>query len=175
MSFKKEFNSIWQVWQELQSTGAIPTRFGTTVLSTSLYSYNFLHKRCIEIKFLPISSTVYFAPEELDFVSVHLKSFSVCPVKFVYCSGAILTTENLLSSSARFWHAYSWPLVDWYCCVWNRLLHTLVLVSVVCALMFLSYKRNKKARPAGYSDDHDCLLNHFICGVGIAPPDCTQI
>ena len=58
----------------LQSTGAILTRFGL-VLHTSLYSCNFLCERRIEIKFLPISSTVYFAPEELDFVSVRLKSF----------------------------------------------------------------------------------------------------
>ena len=89
-------------WFTLQSTGAIPTRFGVTVLSTSLYSCNFLRELRIEIKFLPISSTVYFAPEELDFASVRLKSFSVCPVKFVYRSRAISTAENLLSSAARF-------------------------------------------------------------------------
>ena len=125
------------------------TRFGVTVLSTSLYSCNFLRERRIEIKFLPISSTVYFAPDELDFVSVRLKSFSVCPVKFVYRSGAISTAENLLSSAARFRRAYSWSLEDWYCCVRNRLLHTLVLVSFLCALLFLSCKRNKKVRLAG--------------------------
>ena len=78
------------------------------MLSTSLYSCNFLRERRIEIKFLPISSTVYFAPEELDFVSVRLKRFPVCSVKFVYHSGAIFTAENLLSSAARFRRAYSW-------------------------------------------------------------------
>ena len=133
----------------LQSTGAIPTRFDVTVLSTSLYSCNFLHKRRIEIKCLLISSTVYFAPEELDFESVCLKSFSVRPVKFVNRSGAISTAKICCRQPLTSRRAYSWSLEDWYCCVRNRLLHTLVLVSVVCALLFLSYKRNKKVRPAG--------------------------
>ena len=86
----------------VQSTGAISTCFGVTVLSTSLYSCNFLHECCIEIKFLPISSTVYFAPEELDFCIGMLEEFSVRPVKFVNRHGAISTTENLLSSAACF-------------------------------------------------------------------------
>ena len=66
------------------------------------YSCNFLHERRIEIKFLPISSTVYCAPEELDFVSVCLKNFSVRPITFVNRRKAILTAENLLLSAARF-------------------------------------------------------------------------
>ena len=153
MSVTSAFSRFWTrrefAPKHVQSTGAIPTRFGVTVLSTSSYSCNFLRERRIEITFLPISSTVYFAPEELDFVSVRLKSFLVCPVKFEYRSGAISTAEILLSSAARFRRAYSWSLEDWYCCVRNRLLHTLVLVSVLCALLFLSCKRNKKVRLAG--------------------------
>ena len=125
----------------LQSTGAISTRFGVTVLSTSLYSCNFLHKRRVETKFLPISSTVYFAPEELDLC---LKSFSVRPVKFVNRRGAISTAEICCRQALASRRAYSLSLEDWYCCVQNRLLYTLVLVSVVCALLFLSYKQNKK-------------------------------
>ena len=128
----------------IQSTGAIPTRFGVTVLSTSLYSCNFLHECRIETKFLPISSTAYFAPEELDFVSVCLKSFSVCPFKFVNRCGAISTAEICCRQPLASKRAYSWSLEDWYCCVRNRLLHTLILVSVVCALLFLSYKETKK-------------------------------
>ena len=77
----------------LQSTGAILTRFGL-VLHTSLYSCNFLCERRIEIKFLPISSTIL----RLKSIST-LEEFSVCPVKFVYRSGAISTAENLLSSA----------------------------------------------------------------------------
>ena len=127
-----------------------PTRFGVTVLSTSLYSCNFLHECRIEIKFLPISSTVYFAPEELDFVSVRLKSFSVSPVKFVYRSGAISTAENLLLSAVRFRRAYSWSLEDWYCCVRNRLLHMHVGTCFSLVRTSVSELQAKqKVRPAG--------------------------
>ena len=44
-------------------------------VSKSSNSCNFFHGRRIEIKFLPINSTVYFAPGQLDFVSVRLKIF----------------------------------------------------------------------------------------------------
>ena len=151
------------------------------MLSTSLYSCNFLRERRIEIKVLLISSTVYFAPEELDFVSVRLKSFSVCPVKFVYRSRAISTAENLLSPAVRFRHAYLWSLEDWYCCVRNRLLHTLVLVLVLCTLLFLSCKRNKKVRAAGLFRRSRLPAQSLYTWsrnsprVGIAPPDCTCI
>ena len=62
--------------------------------------------------------------------------------------GAISTAEICCCQPLASRRAYSWSLEDWYCCVRNRVLHTLVLVSVVCALLFLSYKQNKKVRPA---------------------------
>ena len=80
---------------DVQSTGAIPTRFGVTVLSTSLYSCNFLRERRIEIKFLPISSTVYFAPEDqLDLQYAEACS-PVCSVTICTIDWAIFTAENL--------------------------------------------------------------------------------
>ena len=52
-------------------------------VSKSSNSCNVFHRRRIEIKFLPINSTVYFEPGQLYFVSVRLKIFSVRPVEFV--------------------------------------------------------------------------------------------
>ena len=78
-----------------------------------------------------------------------LEEFSVHAVKFVNHRGAISTAEICCRQPLASRRAYSWSLEDWYCCVQNHLLHTLVLVSVMCALLFLSYKQNKKARPAG--------------------------
>ena len=145
-------------YQNLAQTvhfGAIPTcwnlrynehkqlsvpRFGITVL-TSLYSCNFLYK-LIETKFLPISSTAIFA--------WRARFCTVC-LEFLFVQLNLWTFAGLfrlLKSAVVPLLAYSWSLEDWYCCVRNRVLHTLVLVSVVCALLFLSYKQNKKVRPA---------------------------
>ena len=83
--------------------------------------------------------------------------------------GAISTAENLQSSALASRRSYSWSLEDWHCCVRNRLLHTLVLVSILCALLFLSCKRNKKSSQRGYFDNRDCVLNTFVREFRIAP------
>ena len=57
--------------------------------------------------------------------------------------GAISTAEICCRQLLTSRRAYLWSLEDWYCCVRNRLLHTLVLVLVVCTLLFLSYKETK--------------------------------
>ena len=126
----------------LQSTGAISTRFGVTVLSTSLYSCSFLHKRRIEIRSVLLS--ISRLKNLICIGRLCLKSFSFRPVKFANRRGAISTAEICCRQPLASRRAYSWSLEDWYCCVRNRLLHPLVLVSVLCAVLFLSCKRNKK-------------------------------
>ena len=56
----------------LQSTGAIPTRFGVTVFSSRLYSCNFVHEHWIDLELLPIDSSAYFTPRSSEFESVSL-------------------------------------------------------------------------------------------------------